>query len=463
MKEEWKEKLRDGLADYEETVPEGLWSDIERAMAESRPDMVKPMGSVDTRRSGAKLIVWRLMAAAACVACGAGIFMYVGGGKEDNSHLAAVRPSVVDGKPAPSASSLGSRLSGASQTASAAAQPLLAAGVSMPRNHAAAADKPDADFAGNAPIEDSAPSASAEKTTADEPSAALGAPAGAERDDGKPRAVVASEKQYKSSVSASPRKSSSPVLPAGKEGQEYLPSLASAYEGGKYSASLYAANMTAGNGSAADSRVVLASDGMFYSMLPSRDGGGEIQNPVKGYVTSEIADEKTTKHHLPLRLGLSVRYAITDRWGVQSGLAYSYLSSDMTSRTNESRYATKQEVHFVGIPLAADYSLWRNRWLNVYVMAGGMVEKSVKATATTTYYMGDVMLSEDSKRLKMRQLQWSANAAAGIQLNLAKGIGLYAEPGLSYYFDNGSSIKTAYTDKPLNFSMKLGLRYSFEK
>lgn len=441
MKEEWKDKLRGSLAEYEETVPEGLWNDIERAMAAGRQDMVKPMGDVEAKPSGARLMAWRLMAAAACVACGVGVFMYVGGEKDVKVPVVASRTSGGDGKPAPSSSSSGSRLSADRQAPSASARSLLAAAVAMPQSPAAAVDKPDA-----------------------EQQPALGSPSsGAEQPDAMPRAVVASEKQYKQSVAASPRMSSSSVMSAENEGQDYLPALSTVYEGGKFSASLYAANMTASNGSAADSRMVLASDAMFCSMMPSSDTGMDVQQPLKSYVPSSFADEKTTKHHLPLRLGLSVRYAINDRWGVESGVTYSYLSSDMSSRTADSRYATRQKVHFVGIPLAADYSVWRNRRLNVYVMAGGMVEKSVKATATTTSYMGDIVLSEDSKHLKMRQLQWSANAAAGIQLNLAKGVGVYAEPGLSYYFDNGSAIKTAYTDKPLNFSMKLGLRYSFER
>ena len=43
-----------------------------------------------------------------------------------------------------------------------------------------------------------------------------------------------------------------------------------------------------------------------------------------------------------------------------------------------------------------------------------------------------------------------------------KEVGIYAEPGVGYYFDNGSDVKTAYSDNPLNFNMKLGLRYSIK-
>jgi len=37
-------------------------------------------------------------------------------------------------------------------------------------------------------------------------------------------------------------------------------------------------------------------------------------------------------------------------------------------------------------------------------------------------------------------------------------LSLYAEPGLGYWFDNGSDIPTYYQDKPLSFSLSLGLR-----
>lgn len=448
MKEEWKEKLRDGLADYEETVPEGLWNDIERAMAESRPDMVKPIASGRVGRSAAKTLCLRIMAAAACVACGAGILLYVGSDRQDEPPAIASRTSSKKYLKAPS---------------SAERQLASADGVSKSASSVAA----DGSFAPSASVSQEAAAAENLPTT-DEPLPTSGEPlasaanaaapviASAAEEVEKSVVVVASERQYKSSSAVQRPSPSSPVVPSGN------PHAPASVTGGEFSASLYAANMTAGSGSSADSRMVLASSAMFNSMLPSSIDNASAQPP-KGYVSSSAADEKTTHHRQPLRFGLSLRYAISDRWGIQSGVAYSCLRSDMTTRSANSRYDTRQKVHFIGLPLAVDYSVWRSRWLNVYVVAGGMVEKSVKATAATTYTIGDIDMPEETTDLKMRKLQWSANAAAGIQLNIMKSVGIYAEPGVGYYFDNGSPIKTAYTDKPFNFSVKLGLRYSFEK
>ena len=35
MKEEWKYKLQRSLADYEQSAPDGLWEDIQKAMSAS--------------------------------------------------------------------------------------------------------------------------------------------------------------------------------------------------------------------------------------------------------------------------------------------------------------------------------------------------------------------------------------------------------------------------------------------
>ena len=157
-----------------------------------------------------------------------------------------------------------------------------------------------------------------------------------------------------------------------------------------------------------------------------------------------------------------MHYSLSEKWGLETGLTYSYLYSETTAGKSDNRYDTKQKVHFLGIPLTVDYSIWRNKLLNVYVAGGGMVEKSLSAKATTSYVLNGRKMNTETNKLSMKELQWSVNAAAGIQLNITKEVGIYAEPGVGYYFDNGSDVKTAYSDNPFNFNMKLGLRYSIK-
>ena len=65
--------------------------------------------------------------------------------------------------------------------------------------------------------------------------------------------------------------------------------------------------------------------------------------------------------------------------------------------------------------------------------------------------------------MSIDKLQFSVVAAAGLQFNITDRFGIYAEPGMSYYFDNGSEVSTIYKDRPFNFDMKIGLRFSFNK
>ena len=54
----------------------------------------------------------------------------------------------------------------------------------------------------------------------------------------------------------------------------------------------------------------------------------------------------------------------------------------------------------------------------------------------------------------------SVNASVGVQLNVLDNIGIYAEPGISYYFDDRSLLQTIYKEKPLNFNITVGMRYT---
>ena len=46
-----------------------------------------------------------------------------------------------------------------------------------------------------------------------------------------------------------------------------------------------------------------------------------------------------------------------------------------------------------------------------------------------------------------------------IAYSLLPSLSLFAEPGLAYYFKNGSGVKSAYTDKQLLFNVNVGVRF----
>ena len=78
------------------------------------------------------------------------------------------------------------------------------------------------------------------------------------------------------------------------------------------------------------------------------------------------------------------------------------------------------------------------------------------------YVNGNSNREVEHTSLKVNPLQWSVSAAAGAQVNFTKHLGLYAEPGIAYYFDDGSQIETIRKEHPINFNLQFGLRFSLE-
>ena len=163
---------------------------------------------------------------------------------------------------------------------------------------------------------------------------------------------------------------------------------------------------------------------------------------------------ETVHHHQPVRFGLSLRYRVNDRWSLESGLTYSLLTADITTTIGGSVMQTKQRLNYLGLPVVLSCQLWGGRHFGVYASAGGMVEKMITGSRTT---------GSSSEHVTIAPLQLSVNGAVGVEYRLTNMFSIYAEPGIGYAFDNGSTIPTFYQDKPLNFSICLGLRLGFRQ
>lgn len=159
-------------------------------------------------------------------------------------------------------------------------------------------------------------------------------------------------------------------------------------------------------------------------------------------------------HRQPLRFGLLLRYQLSKRWALESGLTYTRLSADITRVANGTAVATiDQSLNYIGIPLSASYLIYKSRHLGFYASGGLLVEKMVYGSRTE---------AGSRQRVSIGPLQLSVNAGIGAEWRFIPTLSLFVEPGLGYYFDNHSSIPTFYQEHPLSFNLNLGLRFSFE-
>ena len=180
-------------------------------------------------------------------------------------------------------------------------------------------------------------------------------------------------------------------------------------------------------------------------------------------VNRDVEPKTEYEHHLPIRIGLSVAYALTDRLSIGTGLTYTRLSSDIKDASRENNYSGEQRLHYVGIPVNVSYKVASSRWISLYGTAGVLAEKCVSGTTDEGYVENNTMKYTNTHDISSKPLQMSVNAGVGIQFDFIDNVGIYAEPGLSYYFDDGSALQTIYKEKPLNFNLNVGVRFKLSK
>lgn len=184
------------------------------------------------------------------------------------------------------------------------------------------------------------------------------------------------------------------------------------------------------------------------------NGGSDYIDPQTyfGFNTYSHADY-VWKHRLPVRFGLSLQYQLNESVSLLNGISYTRLSSEFSIPLYPN-FSYDQHLHYVGIPLGVSWQLWANQRFSLYVSGGAMVEKCVSSTTSMKY--------EQSLE---KPWQLSVSAAAGIEYTLAAhhssripDLGIYLEPSLGYYFDDGCSLQHYYKEHPLAPAIEFGLR-----
>ena len=169
--------------------------------------------------------------------------------------------------------------------------------------------------------------------------------------------------------------------------------------------------------------------------------------------------ETKAHHRQPLRVGAAVRYALSNRWSIDAGLTYARHRSDITRKMGNVVNETQQTLHYLGVPLNVNYRIAGNRRFNVYAAAGVMGEKLLKGKRKTVAQYEDMPDEVQTESVKESRAQLSVNAAIGAEYKIDDRLSVFAEPGISHYFDNGSELSSIYKERPTNFNLNVGLRF----
>ncbi|MDR1169549.1 MAG: PorT family protein [Prevotellaceae bacterium] len=184
---------------------------------------------------------------------------------------------------------------------------------------------------------------------------------------------------------------------------------------------------------------------MAAPLLTSSNSVDYVRNKYKDEIM--VPDNAGSQYGLPLSAKFIVRKDLNTRWAVESGLSYTYLSTKYKWNKN----TANQQLHYLGIPLnVVCYVVSKPGW-NIYASAGGMVEKGVHSRIDRNDNL--------ATKIKMKGLQWSVNGMAGVTYKLHKSLGMFFEPQLGYFFDNGQP-ENIRTECPVSFGLGIGLRFS---
>ena len=413
MKEQWRQQMQQKMADYQQPAPEVSWDLLDKALAANKPKAkVVPMWM---HRLAAAVVVGIVVVSAG----------YLVLRQQDEETMAIVSQQKTNILPSTeTAEEAAEDVVATVKTNSTNQEALLTAHTPILRTQ----DVQEAEESATEQVEESTVSEPTQQTT--------------------PSTTATTQKE------SSPTKSHSAtvIYPSDFQYKKTTTSVTAS----RLMAKAYLSNsMTGGaNAMSLSTAISYGENGGPDTNNPKEDTNSPLNPP------TPIIQEKEERvsHRQPIRFGLTLCYRLNDQWSIESGLVYSRLSSDYTYLLGGVAYAHgEQKLNYLGIPLKVNHQLWNNRHFGVYVAAGGMMEKMIKGTHQTTENG-----QEQTTDVSIRPLQFSVNGAIGMEYHLTNLMSIYAEPGVGYYFDNGSDVPTYYQEKPFSFNLNVGLRFSIK-
>lgn len=448
MNNDWTDRLRDRMADYEMPVGDELWANIEQSLAQ---DEVFANKNVHSNHGVARSIVMRRFSIAASIAAllaGSAYVYFHPWNKVAENEVAAIfdkgPKTFIDKSQTAVPKDSQAAISANGQNAMSKDGLQTLSGGGQTRNNILAqsnsVESVSSESALSLDLDTQSSARSVNEKSETVPSS---------RSSRKVNSLITSEGDVMSSAQNGRR-----TVLAQSSMDEELGRKDKRHRGG-LKLQLYGENGFIGKTSGGNSPVLMSSmpssDPVYY------DKNIKIANFFdERYMamipTSDLYEE--TKHHQPISVGMQVGFHLLPKLKLSTGLVYTKVSSDFISGVSDTRTVSTQDLHYIGIPLNLSYSVWEYKGLHTYVTAGGEGAVNIKNHTETD---GEV---KESKRDKM---QWSTNASVGIQYDFIPQLGVYVEPGMKYYFDNGSQIENIFKDKKLNFNIQFGLRFNIGK
>ena len=180
-----------------------------------------------------------------------------------------------------------------------------------------------------------------------------------------------------------------------------------------------------------------------------------------GEPVAEIEVTETTHHKMPFIISLSLNKTLTPRWSIGTGLRYSFMESDFHYESKLYEQRVNQQIHYIGVPLKFNYRIYSAGGFSLYGHGGGALDIPISGQQSVRKSSIDMAIPQTDKFNIHVPLQWSVEAGIGIQYHFTPSYSIFAEPSIHYYFNPGGKIKTIRQEKPFEFTLPIGLRFTW--
>ena len=185
------------------------------------------------------------------------------------------------------------------------------------------------------------------------------------------------------------------------------------------------------------------------------NGNSPMADPdPSGGHSGSTKEETTSAHHLlPLTFGVRISKELSPKWGMETGVQYSLLRSDITKTIGDWSYIKNVKAHYISIPIAVKYHFLQWKKTNVFTLTGMSLDMPIGSSIDSE------IMGEHSKL--HYPVSFSIDAGIGFEYKISPTTTLFIQPSLNYHIMDKSEHPILWQDQPFSFDLPIGIRFSW--
>ena len=195
--------------------------------------------------------------------------------------------------------------------------------------------------------------------------------------------------------------------------------------------------------------------------IPSGRKMASSGNRAMALVSRNRPTEVTTMQRIDYQFGLLATYNFSEHFGVESGLQYTRLGSTKTSASGTLTTVTEENLDYIGLPLRLVYTPLNVSRFSAYISAGPELEYGISHIWRSYDNLNKKTDDATSGRDVPGDFVFSASLNAGIQVSPWSSGAFFIQPGVVYRWVDQGSPESYYTTHPWSFRLSAGYRIMF--